>query len=1179
MGAPDDEKHEEQPQRGGLAKYLVDHREVGWMALVAMLLWGFISYGFLPQQEDPKLPARYARLVTYLPGATAIKVEELVTKVLEKKVAELQSVEELNSESRAGVSIITVAQYSTRQSIVDQEWDKLRAKLREVALPQGAGQPDLDTDFENTITLLFAVTSPPVTDAECRARAHLIRSKLRAVRGETDVSKRAAVVAFFPAAISQTFREDLAQQFAQFIEKKRLGSDMHGVVGSSFLLADFASDQSRDAIRQWVADFKRSVGGTDAELHPDFGPPLILIGDEDPLPQIRATAMPRYSYRALEVAADELEDDLRQVASVGKTHKIGTVNEMVHLLFSLTTVNGYDLSTLRVIEMLQSRNQLIPGGTLRAEGQNFPVQLSGEFRNEKELLGAVVGVTKTGMPIYLRDLFDLRRDYENPVPFNVNVLKRPDDSGELTRHRAVLLGVEMKEGNIIGDFAKRVHAVVDKFKSRLPEGMEVTTVSDQPTSVQHRINHFDKCFLEAVMIVILVALLLMDWRSALIVATGIPLTVAMTIGGMHLIGLPLHQISIASLIIALGMLVDDPVVAADAINRQLAHGQPRRIAAWLGPFKLRRAILFATVINIVAFLPLLLLPGDKSAFIFALPVVVTLALVASRIVSMSFIPLLGYYFLRGQKGLEEGGEVRRFFPFSLIDRAIIAVLPKYRAALERALQRPWLAVGIAYGLLVASFGLTHFIGKQFFPPAERNQLVIDIGLPKSTSLAQTRATCDEVVRILKTHDEITSAAVFSGGTAPRFYYNVSPKPPGSHLAQIFINTKREEDVPPLVVKLRDELDSQISGARCLVRQLEVGPPVDAPIQIELSGDDLDVLRSLADNTASVLRDVGAYKVQDDLGRRVPTLEIAIDQERANTLGVENSQVGTLMRAAFSDIKVTELREGDHLVPVVIQMKVQERNEAEKIRSLYVESATRQLVPLSSFATVRVKPEFATIPHHNQLRTVTVEAYSVFGELPSKVLARAKPALGKIELPPGYRLEYAGEERELKKSQNEMTGVMLISLSLIFLAMVIQFNSVVKSVVVMLTIPLGLIGALSGLAIMRAPFGFMALLAIVSLAGVVVSHIIVLSDFIEHARSGGMPLRDALIQAGLVRMRPVLVTVLATIGGLLPLALTGGLLWRPLTAVHIFGLLIATTLTLFILPVLYFLFSAKLKWIK
>ncbi len=1171
-------KQEGQPPpagTGGLARYFVEHREVGWVALIAVLIWGVIAYHQLPQQEDPSLPARIARVVTILPGATALRVEQLVTRPLEKKISELESIEEISSESRAGFSIITLGQRPARSAQVDQEWDKLRAKLADVPLPETCTAPALHTDFGDVTTLLLAVTSGPVSEADDEARAEQIRQRLAAA-GPPDSSRKAAIVMIFPEALGGRFSSETTQRFSRFLAEKNLTGTVRVESSDALLIARWPDATAREQLQEILTEFEHKFCGDPAGRHPDFPPALILMGGEDPLPPLRAAAMPRHSYRGLEVVADQLEEELKQVASVGRTRKIGAVGEVVHLGFSPARLAAANLPLFRVLEAVKQRNQLLAGGSFESGAVRQAVQITGEFRDSNDLSAAIVGQGADGKPQRLGELFDVQRGYESPLPLHTEWLGSGEGSG---RRRAVMLAVEMKPGHVIGDFGMKVQAAIDQLRPRFPPGVEIVTVSDQPKSVARRIDHFILRFVEAVLLVIAVALLLMEWRAALIVAMAIPLTIAMTLGGMQLAGIPLHQISIAALIIALGMLVDDPVVAADGINRELSNGQPRGIAAWLGPHQLRRPIFFATLINILAFLPLVLLPGDKKFFIYALPVVVTLALVASRIVSMTFIPLLGYYLLRGQRGFDQGGQIRRGPLLGLIDRALLSILPGYRRGLAAALHRPGRTLFLCYGLLAASFALTPFFGRQFFPPAERNQFLIDIALPESASAGETRRICDDISDLLPGHEEFVSAAVFIGGSAPRFYYNVTPKAPAGNLAQFIVNTRNAGEVPAFIARLRTQLDARISKARCVVKSLEQGPPIETPIQIRISGDDPDTLRRLADSVSGSLREAGGYQVHDDLGARMPTLEIAVNQDRANALGIVNAQLAPLLRAAFASVRLTTIHEGSHPVPVELRWNPEDRSDPAKLNDLLLESSQQQLVPLHEVASIQPQQEYASIGHFNHQRTVTVKSYAPAERLSSEVLERARPAIDRMELPPGYRLEYGGEAREMTQSRGEMGRVMLISLALIMLAMVLQFNSPAKSLVVMLTVPLGLIGAFIGLALFHAPLGFMAMLAIVSLAGVIVSHIIVLSDFIEEARASGMELKAALLHAGLVRMRPVLVTVLATASGLVPLALSGGELWRPLAAVHIFGLLVATALTLFVLPVFYYLFAAKLRWIR
>ena len=328
---------------------------------------------------------------------------------------------------------------------------------------------------------------------------------------------------------------------------------------------------------------------------------------------------------------------------------------------------------------------------------------------------------------------------------------------------------------------------------------------------------------------------------------------------------------------------------------------------------------------------------------------------------------------------------------------------------------------------------------------------------------------------------------------------------------------------------------------------------------------------MADQVSDRLRAAGTYQVHDTLEQRSPTLELDINQDRANTLGVNNDRIGQVSRAAFSGLKLTDLRDGDYLIPVLMQLRIDKRHAAEQLNNLYVQALNNQALPMGSFASLKVSPEYSVIQRYNQMHSVEVRAFAPHGEFPADVLKRARPGIDQIDLPPGYKLRYDGEAKQLEDSEKNMGKAMALSMALIALALVAQFHSVSKASVVLLVVPLGIIGALTGLLLTNSPLGFMALLAIVSLAGVIVSHIIVLSDYIEEGLLAGLKLEDALIQAGLVRLRPVLVTVLATVVALIPLFESGGTLWQPLAAVHIFGLLFATMLTLVILPVIYYLF--------
>jgi len=366
---------------GGLAQYFVEHREVSWLILIGVLLWGAVAYTRLGQQEDPTIPTRIAQLVTTFPGATASKVEELLTKPIERKISELQSIEEIKSLSRPGVSTLTIKLAPNSAAFNDQQWDKLRAKLQEVALPKGAQPPFLNTDFGNTITLLFGLTSPAITDAECVARANLIRDTLSELRRSASMTNRAAVVAFYPAGVAQSYREGIRHRFETEVRSAGIADQIQTVQGRSFILADLTTSVSRPALQKFINDFVQNLVGADKEMwHPDFTWPILLVGSEDPLPKLRANAPARYSYKELELRARDFEDSLKQLDSVGKVTKIGIVQESVYLLFSEANTAGYGLTPDSVIKAIAARNAVIPAAPCTRKDTTFQSNCQANFR-------------------------------------------------------------------------------------------------------------------------------------------------------------------------------------------------------------------------------------------------------------------------------------------------------------------------------------------------------------------------------------------------------------------------------------------------------------------------------------------------------------------------------------------------------------------------------------------------------------------------------------------------------------------------------------------------------------------------------------------------------------------------------------------------------------------------------
>ena len=674
------------------SQYFVYKRPIGWTLLVATMLWGVYAFRSMPQRQDPQIQVRSGVILTSYPGASAVEVEQEVSRKIEKVMTENSAVEHVRSTSQEGQSGVFVDLYDTVKN-AEPVWQDLNNKLEAITdLPQVAGQPlrpRMNKDFGDTVATMLTLSSPPISDFEVEQRAASIGRKLeeaRAGRPEALRSGRYSGVLVHPSSVSPEFIERMGRSFLRHMADRKLIEDGRYVPVLGAGVVDF-----RPAERVGVEALRKEADRWEGQAlvaglgHPDIWP-AILVKETRDLPRemkTRAQQVPggvaRYSYEELRRYADLIQDRLRQSPRVGKIEQIGIQEQAIYLYFSNRRLAGLGIEPMSLANQLTYRNINIPGGTVDLPEQTLAIKPSGPYRAEEEVGASVVEV-RDGFPVYLRDLAEVVRGYQDPArTLNFRTIKcdpeHPPTSlraeaptlghddeeappskaaSQLWTTRALTLAVSHVKGTQIADFGRDVDATLASLKGVLPDDLRVERTSDEPHEVHRKIDLFKDCLIEAMVIVVIVALLFMEWRSALLVALSIPITVAMTLGLCALIGIDIQQISIAALIIALGLLVDDPVVAGDAINRELAHGVPRDVAAWLGPQKLARAILYATLTNIVAFLPLLIVSGGAGEFIYSLPIVVTASLVASRIVSMTFIPLLGYYMLRGQKGMEAG---------------------------------------------------------------------------------------------------------------------------------------------------------------------------------------------------------------------------------------------------------------------------------------------------------------------------------------------------------------------------------------------------------------------------------------------------------------------------------------------------------------------------------------------
>jgi multidrug efflux pump subunit AcrB len=1170
-----------------VSQFFVYKRPIAWTLLVATAVWGVYAYLAMPQRHDPQIQVRSGVVLTNYPGASAVEVEQELTRKVEKKLAENPAVEHVRSISRQGLSVVFVDLYDTTND-AEPVWQDLDNKLAAMTdLPTSGDKPlrpRLDKDFGDTIAVMLTLSSPPVSDFEVERRAEVIARRLAAARDARPPEvrdRRMSGILVHPMSLDAAMVERLARSALETLQQRGAAEDAQyiGMLGAGAI--DFRRPPGVDEARVrhelqlWEA---RTVG---AGLgHPDVWPGVVigplgeLAGELKRLCQQAPGGVASYTYEELHRFADLIQDRLRQSPRVGKIEQIGVVDEAVYLYMSGRRLGSSRLDLQALAKRLAQRNLDVPGGTFELTDQSLTVKPTGKLGAAGDLRDIVVGM-RDGYPVYLRDLAEVVRGYEDP-PRTLNFRTVKDGAGTLSTTRAITLAVRQVKGTQVQDFSRDLDATLASLAGLLPEDLRVERTSDEPAQVQLKIHEFLDCLFEAIIIVVVVAMLFMEWRSALIVALSIPITLAMTLGICAAMRIDLQQVSIAALVIALGLLVDDPVVAGDAINRELAHGVPREVAAWQGPQKLARAILYATLTNCVAFLPLLLVRGVVGEFIYSLPVVVTASLAASRIVSMTFVPLLGYYLLRGQLGLEAAlngtGRGARFARL-------------YNGFSELCMKYKWTSLGACVILVGAAASLIPRIGTSFFPKDQHSVFTVDLFLAEGTPLRQTKA---EALRAVAAIDrligpDVASYTTFIGAGGPRFWLSIVPEQPAAAYAQVMIHARDRQRTAVLAERLRRDLPPRIAAARVQVNQLETGPPIGVPVQVRITGPDITTLRHLSDEVKELLRRFpGTMNIHDDWDPQVLELGLKVDPERANLAGVTNQAVASVMNGALSGVSATSIRERDRLIPMVLKLRPDERSRLDDLRTLAVPTGDGTArVPLDQIAVFRPEAVAPKIARRDHERCLTVKGDTATGVLPSRVVEYLQTALTTAPKgwPAAYRYTFGGEKEEQAKGFASMQVAMVTSLLAIYLALVVQFNSLTKPMIVFAAVPFGMAGGLMGLLLFEVPLGFMALLGLASLAGVIISHVIVLFEYIEEAHERGEDLHRAVIDAALVRLRPVLVTVLATVGGLIPLAMRGGPLWEPLCYVQIVGLLTATLVTKVVVPVLYVVFVEDLRLIR
>jgi multidrug efflux pump subunit AcrB/outer membrane protein TolC len=970
------------------------------------------------------------------------------------------------------------------------------------------------------------------------------------------------VAAMYPGASAAEVENQVTQKVEQRLFKlegvrreKTYSTSMNGAMYINLNLEDNLQDTEKfwSKLRLDMAELKQT------DLPEGVLGPVVDYDFGDTVAVLLAIHSDHYGYRELKDYAERIESAIRRIRAVSKVKRIGEQKEEIDVSSTLSRLSQYSVSADQVMKALEGRNMVHYAGAVPTQQGKPPIQATGAFETEDQIRHVMIDVSRGGQPVYIGDLGNVDRVYKDPTQY-------ARSRGE----RAIMLSVEMQEGNNIVDFGQEVHTALDRLRPLLPPDLKIEFVADQPTVVADRVKHFIREFGIAIASVILVTMLLLPFRVALVSAVAIPVTISATFGLLNAFGIELHQVSIAALIVVLGMVVDDAIVIADNYIELLDRGVPREEAAWRSATELAIPVLTATLTIICSFLPFLILSGATGEFIRALPLTVAIALSTSFLVGMLLTPMLSQFFIKqGLHNPEAAGRKKRRSPLELM-QAI------YNRVIVVAMK--WKPVAVVLGIfaVVAGALVLHRLPERFFPFAERDQFVVDVWLPEGWKVESTQAAVKRIEDVLHEEKEVVNYTSFIGSSFPRFYYNVNPQLPDKNYAQLLVSTTSAEVTPGLVRALRPRLAQAAPEARVFLSELQQGPVQLAAIEVRLTGDDEHVLRYFGDQAMQLLqRTPGSLDVHSDWREDAYRMKVNLREEVANRMGFTNATIGQELAGGFEGAPVTTYWEGERDIAVALRLEPARRQTFNDVANTYVISpVTGARVPLDSIAAVSPVWDPGRIVRRNGVRTLTIRSWAQGGILPSQVLERVRPVTDKLPLPPGYRVWYGGEYENQNDTFPEMVKALLISSIAIYLILMFQFRSVIDPLVVMAAIPLGLLGASLGLMVTHNPFGFTGFLGIVSLGGVVVRNSIILVDYTRERMKEGVAIEEAAIEAGERRLRPIFLTTMAAAVGVTPMILSGSSMWSPLGSAIAFGLVGSMFFTLVVIPVLYVLIHQR-----
>ncbi len=978
---------------------------------------------------------------------------------------------------------------------------------------------------------------------------------------------RAMVVqAWWPGATAQQVAEQVTDKIEKTLQEVPYADKIRSYTkpGESLTILQLRdSSLPREVPNSWyqarkrIADMRHTLpaGVVGPVFNDDFG---------DVYGSILALSADGFSREELRVQAERVRQRLLRVPDVAKVELFGVQPEKLFVEISQKRLAQLGLDMAQVVAQLGAQNAVESAGVLDAGSQNLQVRIGGQFNSVEELARfAIRGVnppTGVASTIRLADIAEIRRDYADPPAV-------------LVRHQGkevIALGIAMAKGGDIIDLGKALRGTTQQLQAELPLGVTLEPMQDQPAAVARSVGEFIKVLAEAVAIVLAVSFvslglhlkpLRIDIWPGLVVGITIPLVLAITFVTMYYWGVGLHKISLGSLIIALGLLVDDAIIAVEMMVRKLEEGYDRMRAATFAYEVTAMPMLTGTLITAAGFLPIGMARSMTGEYTFAIFAVTSAALLISWVVSVYFVPYLGARLLRTRPKVS--GAER---PHELFDTPFYS---RFRRAVNWCVQHRWITIAATLAIFAAGIAGMGKVQQQFFPDSSRPEILVDLWLPEGSTIRSSDELARRFEARLMREPGVASVSTWIGAGVPRFYLPLDQIFAQTNVSQAIVMPRDLREREALRVRLPALLAEEFPEARARVKLLPNGPPVPYPVQFRVVGADAAAVREWADQAKQVLRANPSLRgVNDNWNEAVKVLRLRIDQDKARALGVTSQTAAQASRTILSGSTIGQYREGDKLVDIVLRQPLEERDAITDLGNAYLPTASGRSVPMAQVAQVELGWEPGILWRENRDYAVTIQGDVAEGLQGPTVTAQVWPALQQIaaRMPPGYRIEVAGAVEESSKGQGSIAAGVPAMLFIIFTLLMLQLHSFSRAMLVFLTGPLGIAGVAAALLLLDRPFGFVALLGVIALMGMIMRNSVILIDQIEQDRARGVPAWTAIVESAVRRFRPIVLTAAAAVLAMIPLSRSE--FWGPMAVAIMGGLIVATVLTLLALPAMY-----------